>query len=139
MPIGIFYGTIKVIGKGLGLGRNTDKKVRGNKCWLAPRDVEPGEAFDMAIKRAIDESCGILLLFCSKSAKSPHVKRELILANLIRYAFFRFYFRHFICGLARHGAALAQYFRGDDDCRNQQRDDTKSYPEYVAKSAIAVH
>ena len=53
----------------------------GVKCWLAPRDVEPGEAFDMAIKRAIDNSSGILLLFCSKSDKSPHVKRELILAD----------------------------------------------------------
>jgi len=51
------------------------------KCWMAPRDVEPGEAFDMAIKKAIDESCGILLLFCSKSDKSRHVKRELILAD----------------------------------------------------------
>ena len=56
------------------------------KCWLAPRDVEPGEAFDMAIKRAIDDSCGILLLFCSKSDKSPHVKRELILADSSRKA-----------------------------------------------------
>jgi len=56
------------------------------KCWLAPRDVEPSEAFDMAIKRAIDESCGILLLFCSKSDKSPHVKRELILADSSRKA-----------------------------------------------------
>ena len=53
----------------------------GVTCWLAPRDVEPSEAFDMAIKRAIDESCATLLLFCSKSDKSPHVKRELILAD----------------------------------------------------------
>ncbi|MEH6757527.1 MAG: TIR domain-containing protein [Parasphingorhabdus sp.] len=53
----------------------------GVTCWLAPRDVEPSEAFDMAIKRAIDESCATLLLFCSRSDKSPHVKRELILAD----------------------------------------------------------
>ncbi len=58
----------------------------GVTCWLAPRDVEPGEAFDMAIKRAIDESCATLLLFCSKSDKSPHVKRELILADSSRKA-----------------------------------------------------
>lgn len=58
----------------------------GVTCWLAPRDVEPSEAFDMAIKRAIDESCATLLLFCSKSDKSPHVKRELILADSSRKA-----------------------------------------------------
>lgn len=58
----------------------------GVTCWLAPRDVEPSEAFDMAIKRAIDESCAILLLFCSQSDKSPHVKRELILADSSRKA-----------------------------------------------------
>ncbi len=58
----------------------------GVTCWLAPRDVEPSEAFDMAIKRAIDESCATLLLFCSQSDKSPHVKRELILADSSRKA-----------------------------------------------------
>ncbi len=58
----------------------------GVTCWLAPRDVEPSEAFDMAIKRAINESCATLLLFCSKSDKSPHVKRELILADSSRKA-----------------------------------------------------
>lgn len=50
-------------------------------CWIAPRDVGPGDAFDSAIMKAIRESAGVLLLFCSQSDKSPHVKRELILAD----------------------------------------------------------
>ncbi|MCW0181705.1 MAG: TIR domain-containing protein [Zavarzinia sp.] len=53
----------------------------GVDCWIAPRDVGPGEAFDTAIMKAIRDSAGVLLLFCSQSDKSPHVKRELILAD----------------------------------------------------------
>ena len=53
----------------------------GVDCWIAPRDVGPGEAFDTAIMKAIRDSSGVLLLFCSQSDKSPHVKRELILAD----------------------------------------------------------
>lgn len=53
----------------------------GVDCWIAPRDVGPGEAFDTAIMQAIRDSAGVLLLFCSQSDKSPHVKRELILAD----------------------------------------------------------
>lgn len=53
----------------------------GVDCWIAPRDVEPGEAFDSAIMGAIRDGAGVLLLFCSQSDKSPHVKRELILAD----------------------------------------------------------
>ncbi len=54
---------------------------RGVSCWIAPRDVEPGEPFDKAINNAILGSAGILLLFCEKSDESRHVKRELILAD----------------------------------------------------------
>ncbi|QNO29203.1 TIR domain-containing protein [Sphingopyxis sp. OPL5] len=53
----------------------------GVDCWIAPRDIGPGEAFDTAIMKAIRDSEGVLLLFCSQSDKSPHVKRELILAD----------------------------------------------------------
>ncbi|WP_428685337.1 TIR domain-containing protein [Sphingopyxis sp.] len=53
----------------------------GVDCWIAPRDVGPGDAFDTAIMKAIRDSAGVLLLFCSQSDKSPHVKRELILAD----------------------------------------------------------
>lgn len=56
---------------------------RGIKCWIAPRDVPPGEPFDRAIQRAIDNAAGILLLLSKKSDISRHVKRELILADSI--------------------------------------------------------
>lgn len=55
--------------------------VHGVDCWIAPRDVEPGEAFDDAIMRAIGGCDAVLLLFCQQSDRSPHVKRELILAD----------------------------------------------------------
>ncbi len=55
--------------------------VKGVRCWIAPRDVEPGASFARAIPHAIGESSAVLLLFCSNSAKSRHVERELILAD----------------------------------------------------------
>ena len=55
--------------------------VKGVRCWIAPRDVEPGASFARAIPHAIGDSSAVLLLFCSNSAKSRHVERELILAD----------------------------------------------------------
>jgi uncharacterized protein YecT (DUF1311 family) len=54
---------------------------RGVKCWIAPRDVDPGEPFDKAVRDAIENCTAVLLLFCAQSDKSRHVKRELILAD----------------------------------------------------------
>ncbi|MBC2778744.1 TIR domain-containing protein [Parasphingopyxis marina] len=54
---------------------------RGVKCWIAPRDVDPGEPFDKAVRDAIEGCTAVLLLFCAQSDKSRHVKRELILAD----------------------------------------------------------
>lgn len=55
--------------------------AKGIRCWVAPRDVDPGEPFDKAIRKAIADTDAMLLLFCSRSEKSRHVKRELILAD----------------------------------------------------------
>jgi hypothetical protein len=55
--------------------------AKGVKCWIAPRDVEPGASFARAIPDAIGESSAVLLLFSAASVKSPHVERELILAD----------------------------------------------------------
>lgn len=45
-------------------------------CWIAPRDVLPGESYPAAIVRAIS-SCRMLVLVLSKnSIESPHVLRE---------------------------------------------------------------
>ncbi len=54
---------------------------RGIRCWIAPRDVPPGTPFDTAVHQAIETSAAVLLLFCSNSDKSRHVKRELILSD----------------------------------------------------------
>jgi TIR domain-containing protein len=45
-------------------------------CWIAPRDVRPGEPYAAAIVQAIN-SCRTLVLILSKnSIDSPHVVRE---------------------------------------------------------------
>jgi hypothetical protein len=55
--------------------------LRGVRCWIAPRDIEPGEQWDIAIRQAIGETDAILVLFCADSERSKQVKRELILAD----------------------------------------------------------
>jgi hypothetical protein len=55
--------------------------ARGVRCWIAPRDIDPGEQWDIAIRRAIAATDAMLLLFCGDSDRSKQVKRELILAD----------------------------------------------------------
>jgi hypothetical protein len=50
---------------------------KGIRCWIAPRDVLPGEDFPDAIIGAIDNSRIMVLIFSSSSNTSPHVIREL--------------------------------------------------------------
>jgi TolB-like protein/tetratricopeptide (TPR) repeat protein len=51
-------------------------ETAGLPCWIAPRDVRPGESYAAAIVQAIN-SCRMLVLVLSKSAiDSPHVLRE---------------------------------------------------------------
>jgi TolB-like protein/Tfp pilus assembly protein PilF len=45
-------------------------------CWVAPRDVVPGEFYADAIVRAIDATKVIVLVLSKNSADSPHVLRE---------------------------------------------------------------
>jgi ribosomal protein S27AE len=47
------------------------------RCWIAPRDVPPGEDFPRAIINAINGSKIMVLIFSSHSNASPHVTREL--------------------------------------------------------------
>jgi hypothetical protein len=51
-----------------------ESKIR---CWIAPRDVLPGENYPAAIINAIEQSRIMVLVFSSKSNKSVHVIREL--------------------------------------------------------------
>jgi hypothetical protein len=50
---------------------------RSIRCWIAPRDVLPGENFPESIIRAIEESRIMVLVFSSHANSSHHVLREL--------------------------------------------------------------
>jgi hypothetical protein len=53
---------------------------RGVRCWIAPRDVPPGESWPKAITQALD-SCQIMVLIFSKSVLgSEQVEREMTMA-----------------------------------------------------------
>lgn len=53
---------------------------RGIRCWVAPRDVLPGEDWDEANARAITESSVMVLVFSSRANESPQIKRKVNLA-----------------------------------------------------------
>jgi hypothetical protein len=46
------------------------------RCWIAPRDVLPGEPFAKAIIRAMNESRLFVLIFSAESNDSNYVKNE---------------------------------------------------------------
>jgi TIR domain len=48
----------------------------GMGCWIAPRDVVPGEAYSGAIVHAIDSTKATVLVLSESAAASPHVLRE---------------------------------------------------------------
>ena len=48
----------------------------GIGCWMAPRDVTPGEFYADAIVRALNEAQVLLLVLTEHAANSPHVLRE---------------------------------------------------------------
>jgi hypothetical protein len=52
----------------------------GIRCWIAPRDIAPGEDWPTAIARAISQSRIMVLVFSASSNSSEDVGRELILA-----------------------------------------------------------
>lgn len=53
----------------------------GVSCWIAPRDIQPGQSWAEAIVSGIEE-CKILLLLLSESSmESKHVVREVELAD----------------------------------------------------------
>jgi TolB-like protein len=54
-------------------------------CWIAPRDVVPGEFYADAIVRAIDAAKVIVLTLSQNSAASPHVLREVERASSKRH------------------------------------------------------
>jgi TolB-like protein len=48
----------------------------GIKCWVAPRDVIPGEFYAGAIVHAIDATKAIVLVLSANAAGSQHISRE---------------------------------------------------------------
>jgi hypothetical protein len=50
---------------------------QGITCWIAPRDVSPGERYADAIVRAISASPCMVLVLSGHSIASPHVAREI--------------------------------------------------------------
>jgi hypothetical protein len=53
---------------------------RGIRCWIAPRDILPGEDWPSAITNAISQSRVMVLVFSASSNSSDDVSRELMLA-----------------------------------------------------------
>lgn len=48
----------------------------GLKCWLAPRNVNPGTVYAEAIVRAINEAKAVVLVLSANAMASAHVGRE---------------------------------------------------------------
>jgi TolB-like protein len=57
----------------------------GVKCWIAPRDVVPGEFYAGAIVHAIDAAKVIVLVLSENAATSQHVLREVERASSKRH------------------------------------------------------
>ena len=55
-------------------------EAAGIRCWIAPRDIAPGEDWPAAIATAISQSRVMVLVFSAHSNKSEEVSRELYLA-----------------------------------------------------------
>jgi TolB-like protein len=57
----------------------------GVPCWVAPRDVMPGDFYADAIVHAIDAAKVVVLILSQHSAGSPHVLREVERASSKRH------------------------------------------------------
>ena len=51
-------------------------EASGVSCWIAPRDVRPGESYAAAIVNAINDSRMLVLILSRHAIDSPHVLRE---------------------------------------------------------------
>lgn len=58
----------------------TNLETNGIRCWIAPRDIIPGEDWPTAITSAISQSRVMVLVFSANSNTSDDVGREIILA-----------------------------------------------------------
>jgi hypothetical protein len=51
-------------------------EARGLECWIAPRDIRPGQEYASEIMRGLSKSRCFILLLSSASNLSGHVRRE---------------------------------------------------------------
>ena len=56
-------------------------ETRGQDCWIAGRDVRPGENFQEAIVRALRQARVMVLVFTSNANNSEEIKKEVVLAG----------------------------------------------------------
>jgi hypothetical protein len=49
----------------------------GVPCWIAPRDIDPGESYTRAILDGLEAAPALVLVFSAATNDSPHVTREL--------------------------------------------------------------
>jgi hypothetical protein len=56
-------------------------QARGHACWIACRNIGPGENFQESIVRAIRSARVMLLVFTSNANNSDEIKKELVLAG----------------------------------------------------------
>jgi hypothetical protein len=52
-------------------------EAKGVRCWIAPRDVIPGEDWQQSILDAISGSRAVILMFTGHTNQSENVKREI--------------------------------------------------------------
>src|SRR3981081_3749887 len=62
----------------------------GLKCWIAPRDVTPGEFYAESIVHAIDSAKVVVLVLSQNAAHSHHVLREVERASSKRHSLVSF-------------------------------------------------
>jgi predicted ATPase/Tfp pilus assembly protein PilF len=59
-------------------------EAAGVRCWVAPRDIAPGEEWSAAIVRALRSCRALMLLYSAASNDSPQVLREVERAVSLR-------------------------------------------------------
>jgi hypothetical protein len=52
----------------------------GIRCWIAPRDIPPGQSWKPHIVQAIRDARVMVLIFSGQANRSPQVKREVDIA-----------------------------------------------------------
>src|SRR5438477_2222315 len=58
----------------------TDLENKGIRCWIAPRNIPLGSAYQIEIVKALEYCRAILLVFSEAANKSEHILREVELA-----------------------------------------------------------